>query len=79
MIREENSFIGAEVLKRLIILPIDLQEQVLDFVVKLNYSDLHGIPSDRLIQYAGTISSEDLDIMANVIKNECGKVDISEW
>jgi len=82
MIRAENissNSIVTEVLKHLTILPVNLQEQVLEFVLKLNCHDLHGISGTQLIRYAGMISSDDLNIMTNVIENDCGRIDINEW
>ena len=82
MIRSENinsDSIVKEILRHLTILPINLQKQVLEFVVKLNQSDLQGVAGTQLIPYAGMISSDDLDIITHVIENDCGRIDIDEW
>jgi len=82
MVRLENindNSVVITVLKHLTILPVNLQEQVLEFVVKLKNSDSDGISANKLIRYAGMISSEDLNIMSQVIQNDCGKIDLNEW
>jgi hypothetical protein len=80
MIRAENisnNSIAEEILKHLTVLPINLQNQVLEFIVKLNYSDLDDISVHQLTRYAGMISSDELDIMTHAIENDCGRIDIN--
>ncbi len=74
-----KSSVVTEVLKHLTILPVNLQEQVLAFVVKLQDSGFHGISGNKLIRYAGMISPDDLNVMSQVIENDCGRIDINEW
>jgi len=82
MVRAENRNndpVITEVLKHLTILPFSLQKQVLEFVIKLKNSDFNGISGSKLIQYAGMLSTEDLNIMSQVIQNDCGRIDLNEW
>lgn len=38
-----------------------------------------GVNGKALAGYAGIISAEKADRMAEAIKNDCGKVDLDEW
>jgi hypothetical protein len=81
MVRVKNidNTIVTEIIKHLTILSAGLQEQVLDFVIKLNRSYYHGISGTQLIQYAGMISPDDLEIMSHAIENDCERIDMNEW
>ena len=55
------------------------QKQVLDFALELSGELSKRYPGKNLLQFAGTISKEDLEIMKQTIEEGCGQVDESEW
>lgn len=52
-------------------LPENLQRQVLEFVQKLKASTMHGVSGTRLLSFAGTIPSGDLELMRQAIETDC--------
>jgi hypothetical protein len=62
-----------EVVEQLRTLPDNLQQEVLRFTQKLNISSKKGIPGKNLLQFAGVISHEDLEIMRQAIEPTSGK------
>ena len=71
-----NISIQKELQKELNNLPLEKQAQVLEYLKELN---INGKDEKSLIKFAGKISSEDLEIMKEVIEKECERVDKSEW
>jgi hypothetical protein len=67
-----------EVVEHLEALPQELQEQVLSLVRALDPTLRQGVAGNRLRQFAGTISREDLDAMSRAIEHGCEQVDIDE-
>ena len=55
------------------------QKQVLDFTLQLSGELAKYYPGKNLLQFAGTISREDLEIMKQAIEEGCEQVDESEW
>ena len=55
------------------------QKQVLDFALELTGELAKRYPGKNLLQFAGTISKEDLKIMKQTIEEGCEQVDESEW
>ena len=55
------------------------QKQVLDFALELTGELAKHYPGKNLLQFAGTISKEDLEIMKQTIEEGCEQVDESEW
>ncbi len=76
-----SSLIIDQVVKQLSNMPDELQQKVLDFSHSLmsSRSQLQGKPIENLLQFVGTISVEDLEIMRQVIEEDCGKVDVDGW
>jgi hypothetical protein len=68
-----------EITNKIKTLPDNLQRQVLIFVDALQVSSMCGTPGKLLLEFAGTISSEDLSIMGQAIESGCEQVDGSEW
>ncbi|WNZ26873.1 hypothetical protein HJG54_34415 [Leptolyngbya sp. NK1-12] len=60
-------------------LPQPSQQQVLEFVRSLAHSQLQGISGAQLLQFAGTIPSDDLQLMREAIEQDCEQVDWNEW
>jgi hypothetical protein len=58
-----SSTVKAQVMAQLDILPEDLQQQVLEFVQALQVFTQRGIPGKELLQFAGTIPLDDLELM----------------
>jgi hypothetical protein len=68
-----------EITKKIKTLPDNLQRQVLIFVDALQVSSLRGAQGKMLLEFAGTISPDDLSIIKQAIESGCEKVDDSEW
>jgi hypothetical protein len=71
--------ITTQVVQQLETLPEDLQRQVLDFVQALQHSAQQGVSGKQLLQFAGTIPPDDLELMRKTIENGCERVDADEW
>ena len=54
------------------------QKQVLDFALELTGELTKRYPGEKLLQFAGTISKEDLEIMKQTIEEECGMASLSQ-
>jgi hypothetical protein len=68
-----------EITKKIRTLPDNLQRQVLIFVDALQVSSMRGVPGKSLLEFAGTISQDDLSAMRQAIEAGCEQVDGSEW
>jgi len=68
-----------EITKKIKQLPDNLQRQVLIFVDALQVSSTRGTPGKLLLEFAGTISPDDLSLMGQAIESGCEQVDGSEW
>ena len=69
----------SEIAKKIKSLPDNLQRQVLIFVDALQVSFMRGTPGKLLLEFAGTISPDDLSLMKQAIESGCEQVDSSEW
>jgi len=69
----------SEIAKKIKSLPDNLQRQVLIFVDALQVSSMRGTPGKLLLEFAGTISPDDLSLMKQAIESGCEQVDSSEW
>jgi len=68
-----------EVVEQLKVMPQHLQWQVLEFVRALVKSEVRGTPGQQLLRFAGSIPSDDLQLMSEAIEQDCERVDINEW
>jgi hypothetical protein len=68
-----------EVVEQLKAMPQPLQRQVLEFVRSLAKAEVRGTPGSQLLRFAGSIPSEDLQLMREAIEQDCEWVDIDEW
>ncbi len=73
-----NSVIS-KVVEHMEMLPTDLQQMVLEFVESLQGSSLHGTAGKQLMQFAGFIPIDELDLMRGAIVAGCEQVDVNEW
>lgn len=74
-----SSMIVTKVVEQLETLPENLQRQVLVFVQALQRFAQPGVPGKRLLQFAGAIPMDDLQLMRQAIENGCEQVDLNEW
>ncbi len=74
-----NSRIEEKVIEQLRCLPYDLQHQVLEFARALAISAPRGVAGRQLLQFAGTISRSDVELMQEAIEQGCEQVDTNEW
>jgi len=51
----------------------------LNFIKGLTLPVKSGVPGRSLLKYAGSIPPDDLNIMSDVIENDCRKIDANEW
>ena len=74
-----NAPIVDEVIEQLQVLPQHLQLQALEFIRELASKDLKGTLGQQLLDMAGAISLDDLQLMSDAIERDCERVDIDEW
>ncbi len=74
-----SSIIKAKVIEQLETLPENLQRQVLAFVQALQMVVRRGIPGKQLLEFAGAIPLDDLELMRQAIEEGCGQADLNEW
>ena len=67
------------VVEQMLVLPDDVQRQVLNYLQDLRATLHRGIPGKQLVQFAGLITPEDLDQMQQAIERDCEQVDDDEW
>ena len=75
----ENLTTIEEIVKRLKSLSLEQQRQVLDLILELSGEPSKQYPGKNLLQFVGTISKEDLEIMKQTIEEGCEQIDESEW
>ncbi len=68
-----------EIVERLKSLPLEQQRTVLDFILELSGELPKQYPGKNLLQFVGTISKSDLEIMKQTIEEGCEQIDESEW
>ncbi len=68
-----------EVVEKLRVMPQPLQRQVLEFVRSLVKAEVRGTPGQQLLRFAGSIPSDDLQLMRDAIEQDCERVDVGEW
>ena len=74
----DNSTIIQEIVEQLEKLTLGQQRQVLDFALELSGELSKRYPGEKLLQFAGTISKEDLEIMKQTIEEGCGMASLSQ-
>lgn len=74
-----NISIIDKVVEQLKVMPQHLQWQVLEFVQTLVEAEVSGTPGRQLLRFAGSISSDDIQLMREAIEQDCEQVDINEW
>ncbi len=74
-----NPSIEKEIIMQLTRLPPEKQEEVLHFVRALTASRPLGVPGKDLVRFAGAIDPDDLQIMTQVIEEDCEKVNPDGW
>jgi hypothetical protein len=68
-----------QVIEQLRSMPQPLQWRVLKFARTLIASQIQGVPGQQLLQFAGVIPSDDLQLMQEAIEQDCEQVDLNEW
>ncbi|MBE9041790.1 hypothetical protein IQ235_13470 [Oscillatoriales cyanobacterium LEGE 11467] len=74
-----STFLIDRVAEQLKSMPQPLQWQVLKFVQTLISSQIQGVPGQQLLQFAGAIPTDDLQLMEEAIEEGCDRVDLNEW
>jgi len=67
------------VVEQLKTMPQPLQSQVLTFAQTLVSAKIRGVPGQQLLQFAGTIPLDELQLMEEAIAQGCKQVDLNEW
>jgi hypothetical protein len=70
--------ITTQVVEQLEALPENLQRQVLEFIQALQLLAQRGVSGKQLLQFAGTIPPEDLELMRETIEAVCERVDMDD-
>ncbi|WP_199309717.1 hypothetical protein [Synechocystis sp. FACHB-383] len=60
-------------------MPQHLQWQVVKFVQRLKETQIQGTPGQQLLHFASSINAEDIQLMCQVIKQDCGQIDVDQW
>jgi hypothetical protein len=60
-------------------LPEDMQRQVLSFAEMLRASIPAGVPGSDLLEFAGAIPADDLELIRQAIEDGCEQVNPDEW
>ncbi|RCJ21952.1 hypothetical protein A6770_04810 [Nostoc minutum NIES-26] len=74
-----NISIIDEVIEQLKVMPQHLQWRVLEFARILAKSQVQGTPGPQLLHFAGSIPSDELQLMREAIEQGCEQVDTNEW
>jgi hypothetical protein len=74
-----NPAIEKELREQLELLPAAQQRQVLDFVRALAAKKRQAAFGQALNRFAGTITREDLALIAEAIDEGCEQVNLDEW
>jgi hypothetical protein len=74
-----DTIILDEITKKVKAMPDNLQRQVLIFVDALQVSSMRGTQGRALLEFAGTISPDDLSKIGQAIESGCEQVDTGEW
>lgn len=74
-----NTTVEKDIHEQLSRLPLEQQQQVLEFARALATARIHGVPGQKLLRFAGSIDHEDLMIIEQAIKDGCEKVNLDEW
>ena len=74
-----NESVIPTVVQQMLVLPDDMQRQVLEYLQDLRATLHQGTPGKQLVQFAGLIEAEDLEQMQQAIERDCEQVDKDEW
>ena len=74
-----NVLIESELRDTIQQLPMQQQQQVLEYARSLSKTSLKGVPGVSLLRFAGTIEANDLELMRQAIEAGCERVDKDEW
>ena len=55
-------------------LPQHLQWQVLEFARMLANTQVRGVPGQELLEFAGCIPADDVQMMRDAIEQDCGQI-----
>lgn len=67
------------VIEEMLEMPESQQRQILEYVQALRAASRRGVPGSKLLEFAGSISAEELQRMTQAIESECEQVDRDEW
>lgn len=68
-----------EIFEQVKVLPDDMQYQVLTFVRTLKSLARQGVPGKALLEFSGSIPTQDIDEIRQAIESGCEQVDLDEW
>jgi hypothetical protein len=68
-----------QVVEQLKDMPQPLQWKVLEFARTLLGAKVQGVSGQQLLQFAGAIPLDDLQLMQEIIEQGCEQVDLNEW
>ncbi|MEH2325861.1 MAG: hypothetical protein V7K32_20330 [Nostoc sp.] len=68
-----------QVIEQLKVMPQHLQSQVLEFARTLADSKILGVSGQQLLRFAGSIPTDDIQLIREAIEQDCEQVDTNEW
>jgi hypothetical protein len=74
-----SNIIKSKVIEQLDTLPENLQREVLAFVEALQKVARRGVPGRQLLEFAGAIPLDDVEMMRQAIEDGFEQVDLNEW
>lgn len=71
-----NTSIIDRVVEQLKVMPPQKQSQVLEFIETLLKAEVRGTPGRQLLPFAGSIPSDDLQLMSEAIALDCESINL---
>jgi hypothetical protein len=71
--------VQSELLKQVEQLPPAMQQRVVRFARSLVQPPPKGVPGDRLLRFAGTMTHEEAQEFLKSIEEGCERIDSDEW
>lgn len=69
-----NTTVEKNINEQLTLLPLEQQQQVLEFARALVIAKVHGVSGQNLLHFAGTIDDEDILNIEQTIKEKCENI-----
>ena len=72
--------IKGQITKEIDVLPLNMQKKVLEFIKILREPTVaNGTPGNNLMKFAGIMTEEEADELAQIIEDGCERIDYNDW